>query len=86
MASQKIHHIFPMEYKIYTDRLPATATVVTTVKDLTCSNWLQDKGEHEHSIVMASSIKLEVIIICNCTSPHGSIYYIVAFKVHSVVH
>ena len=30
---------------------------------------------------MASSIKLEVMIICNCAaSPHGSICYIVALK------
>ena len=27
MASQIIHHIFPMEYKICTDKLPAAATV-----------------------------------------------------------
>ena len=27
MASQKIHHIFPMEYKISTDKLPGAATV-----------------------------------------------------------
>ena len=27
MASQKIHHIFAMEYNICTDKLPAVATV-----------------------------------------------------------
>ena len=27
MASQKIHHIFPMEYKICSDKLPAAATL-----------------------------------------------------------
>ena len=27
MASQKFHHVFPMEYKICTDKLPAAATV-----------------------------------------------------------
>ena len=52
MASQKSHHIFPMEYKICTDKLPATATVhflwakwfvhACHYKGLTC------KGECEH--------------------------------------
>ena len=52
MASQKIHHAFPIEYKISTDKLPAAATVaifpleqsdlymlVTIVKGLTCNNY-----------------------------------------------
>ena len=48
------NHIFPMKFKVYTDKLPAAATVhfsgaqsVTAVKGLTCSNY---KCEHEHSI------------------------------------
>ena len=55
--------------------------LVTTVKGLTFSNY-QVKVNMSIVQLMASSIKLEVIIICNCASPHGSIYYIVAFKVH----
>ena len=60
MTSQKIHHRFPMEYKICTDKLPAAANVdFPGVKcfvhgchysqrlDL---QQLQGKGEHEHSI------------------------------------
>ena len=46
-----------MKFKVYTDKLPAAATVhfsgaqsVTAVKGLTCSNY---KCEHEHSMCVA---------------------------------
>ena len=75
MASQKIHYIFPMEYKICTDKLPAVATVhsqeqsdlymlSTTVKGLTCSNY---KVKVNMNIVYVADglIKLEAIILHN---------------------
>ena len=52
--------------------------LATIVKGLTYSNY-KVKVNMNIVYLMASSIKLEVII---STSPHGSIYYIVAFKVH----
>ena len=55
--------------------------LVTTVKGQTCSNY---KVKVNMNIVAIADglIKLEAIIIYNYTSPHSSIYYIVALKVH----
>ena len=91
MASQKftIHFLWSIKF-VLTDYLQLSLYIsqeqsdlymlVTTVKVLTCNNC---KVKVNINIVqlMASSIKSKIIIICNCTSPHCSIHYIVAIKV-----